>query len=54
MTLASLTFWLFVVRFALKSILRFLSFLMAPGAKSLARYHNVDIFIRWAANIFQY
>jgi hypothetical protein len=31
-----------------------LSFLMAPLAKSLARYHNVDIFIRWAANIFQY
>ena len=31
-----------------------LSFLMAPLAKSLARYHNVDIFIHWAANIFQY
>ncbi len=31
-----------------------ISFLMAPLAKSLARYHNVDIFIRWAANIFQY
>lgn len=31
-----------------------LSFLMAPGAKSLARYHNVDIFIHWAAKIFRY
>jgi hypothetical protein len=31
-----------------------LSFLMAPLTKSLARYHNVDIFIRWATNIFQY
>ncbi|HEY9766952.1 MAG TPA: hypothetical protein V6C71_00410 [Coleofasciculaceae cyanobacterium] len=51
---ASATFWLSVVGFALKSILRFLSFLMALGAKSLARYHNVDIFIHWAANIFQY
>ena len=31
-----------------------LSFLMAPGAKSASRYHNVDIFINWANKLFNY